>query len=262
MGHLSFGMWNCVSRGPAGIVCTTGNGIQALSCMVDEVGTSHALGVGPRDLPQKVGGAGTLSALKFLATDDKTRVIVVAALAPSTSIAEKVFEEIRSTKKPTVVCFLGTTGKSARGVYFTETLEDAAAYAVSLAKGTKPKPTPPSLTQGLQQVAEREYSKFGYEQRYIRGLYSGDMLCAEAQVILRKLVGVVRSYTPLRPRLRLPHPRSGRGHACVDLGAPEPSGGVHPAVDLKPRCERLVKESRDWEIAVILLNVILGNGAH
>ncbi|MEM3453440.1 MAG: hypothetical protein QW835_07455, partial [Candidatus Hadarchaeum sp.] len=40
------------------------------------------------------------------------------------------------------------------------------------------------------------------------------------------------------------------------------SRGRHPAVDLTPRLERLLKEAKDWETAVILFDVLLGYGAH
>lgn len=257
-----FGIWNSVRRGPIGIVCTAGSGLQALSCMVDEVGVSHALGVGPRDLSQKINARGTLSALKFLAADEGTKVIVVVAQAPTSGVARKVIGAARGTKKPAVVCFLGDGGRFPKSVAPAQTLEEAAAHAVSLAKGRKPRPVRFRLTPEFEQVAERDYSRFGYGQHYIRGLYSGGMLCTEAQLILGESIGGVRSNVPIKPRLRLPDPRSSRGHACVDLGTPELSGGKHPAVDLGPRCERLLKEARDWEAAVVLLDVVLGNGAH
>lgn len=259
-----FGIWNSVRRGPIGIVCTTGSGVQALSCLVDEVGVSHAFGAGPRDLSQKIGAAGMLSALEFLKADEGTKVIVAAALTPTSGVARRVLSAVRDTKKPAVVCFLGagSAGRFPESVVPAATLEEAAAHAVSLAKGRKPRPIRFKPTPEAEQIAEREYSRFGYGQHYIRGLYSGGLLCTEAQLVLQGLVADVRSNVPIKPRLRLPDPRSSRGHACVDLGAPDLSGGTHPAVDLGPRCERLVKEARDWEAAVILLDVVLGNGAH
>ena len=32
--------------------------------------------------------------------------------------------------------------------------------------------------------------------------------------------------------------------------------------DLGPRCARMLKEARDWETAVVVLDVVLGQGAH
>jgi FdrA protein len=260
-----FGIWNSVRRGPVGIACNTGSGIQELSCLVDKVGISHAFGVGTRDLSQKIGGTGMFSALKFLAADDKTRVILVAARFPTTTVARRVLSAVKGTGKPAVVCFLGVGGKVRfpNGVVPAQTLEEAATHAVSLAKkrnlGKMIFALPPDQ---IKKIAKSEYSRFGYGQRYIRGLYSGGMLCTEAQVILRKLVGTVRSNLPLELRSRLPDAHSSRGHACVDMGAPDLSGKNHPAIDLRPRCERLLKEAKDWEAAAVAMDVILGHGAH
>ncbi|MFQ6129897.1 MAG: FdrA family protein [Candidatus Hadarchaeaceae archaeon] len=260
-----YGFANVVRRGPVGIIGTLGTGIQEVSCLVDEVGVSHALGVGPRDLSQKVDGLGTMGALKFLEKDESTKVIVVVALVPATSVARRVLKAIKVAEKPAVVCFLGSGRgtKFPRGVIPAQTLEDAAAQAVALVEKREPHevtfaPSP----EEVRKIAEQEHRRFSYGQKYIRGLYSGGMLCAEAMVVMQELIGGVRSNVPLKPRLRLPDPHSSRGHACVDFGAVELTQGRHPVVDLGPRCERMLKEARDWETAVVVLDVVLGQGAH
>lgn len=264
VGEAGFGVWNSVRRGPIGIVSTTGSGVQELSCLVSSVGVSHALGVGPRDISQRVNGSGMLSALRFLGSDDRTKTILVAALTPMTSVARMVLATVENIGKPTVVCFLGSSlgPKLPKTVVHAKTLEEAAAHAVALSSGRKPKHVPTSPTAETKRIAEQEYSKFGYGQRYLRGLYSGGMLCAEAQVVLGELIGDVLSNIPIKPRSRLPDPRSSRGHACVDMGAAGLSAGLSPAVELGPRCERILKEAKDWEVGVVLLDVVLGHGAH
>ena len=261
----SFGFANVVRRGPVGIIGTLGTGIQEVSCLMDEVGTSHVLGVGPRDLSQKVDGLGTMRALKFLGDDESTKVIVVVALVPVTSVAQRVVKAIKAVGKPAVVCFLGVGRgpKFPTGVPPAQTLEDAAAHAVALVEKHKTREVTFTLSpEEVRKIAEREHRRFSYGQKYIRGLYSGEMLCAEAMVVMQGLISDVRSNVPLKPRLRLPDPHSSRGHACVDLGAAELARGQHPVVDLGPRCERMLKEARDWETAVVVLDVVLGQGAH
>jgi len=262
----SYGFANVVRQGPVGIVGTLGTGIQEVSCLVDNVGISHILGVGARDLSQKVGGIGTLLALKFLEADEATKVIVLVGGAPATSVVHLVLDAVGKIRKPAVVCFLGDDAKliSKAGVTPAATLEDAAAKAVALASGEKPKTIsftlPPSEVKSL---AEREHSKFGYGQKYIRGLFSGSGLCTEAMVILQKLAGDIYSNVPLRPRLRLPDPYSSKRHACVDFEAEEfARGAPHPIIDLNLRCKRILKEARDWEVATLLFDVVLGQGAH
>jgi len=260
-----YGFANAVRRGPVGIVGTLGTGIQEVSCLVDEVGVSHALGVGPWDLSQKVDGLGTMGALKFLGEDESTKVIVVVALVPTTSVARRMLEAIKAVGKPAVVCFLGTGRgtKSPSGVIPAQTLEDAAAHAVALVEKREPHKVTSTLSpEEVRKIAEREHRRFSYGQKYIRGLYSGEMLCAEAMVVMQGLISDVRSNVPLKPRLRLPDPHSSRGHACVDFGAAELARGRQPLVDIGPRCERMLKEARDWETAVVVLDVVLGQGAH
>ena len=260
-----YGFANAVRRGPVGIVGTLGTGIQEVSCLVDEVGVSHALGVGPWDLSQKVDGLGTMGALKFLGEDESTKVIVVVALVPTTSVARRMLEAIKTVGKPAVVCFLGTGRgtKSPSGVIPAQTLEDAAAHAVALVEKREPHKVTFTLSpEEVRKIAEREHRRFSYGQKYIRGLYSGEMLCAEAMVVMQGLISDVRSNVPLKPRLRLPDPHSSRGHACVDFGAAELARGRQPLVDIGPRCERMLKEARDWETAVVVLDVVLGQGAH
>ncbi len=262
---MGYGFANAVRRGPVGIVGTLGTGIQEVSCLVDEVGISHALGVGPRDLSQRVDGLGTMGALKFLAEDESTKVIVVTALVPATSVARRVLGAVKAVGKPAVACFLGAGRgpKFPKGVVPAKTLEDAAAHAVALVekRGTR-EVTFTLSSEEVRKIAEREHRRFSYGQKYIRGLYSGGMLCAEAMVVMQELIGDVRSNVPLKPRLRLPDPHSSRGHACVDFEAAELTRGRHPVADQGPRCERMLKEARNWETAVVVLDVVLGQGAH
>ncbi|GAI57229.1 unnamed protein product, partial [marine sediment metagenome] len=109
--------------------------------MIDEVGVSHTLEVGARDLSQKVNGIGTLLALKFLEADKSTEVIVLVGGAPATSVARKVLDAVGTIKKSAVVCFLGEDTKliSNAGATPASTFEDAAAKAIALVREEKPK---------------------------------------------------------------------------------------------------------------------------
>ncbi|MGC8817397.1 MAG: acyl-CoA synthetase FdrA [Candidatus Hadarchaeum sp.] len=258
-----FGIWNKVRNGPIGIVGTFGSGIQQIVSLVDNAGVSQALCVGNRDLSQRINALGTLSALKFLEEDPSTEVIVLVSREPVTSVQRRVLDAAVATGKPTVVCFLGgkmTTTQS--GLMFADTLAEAAWQARALAGKAKPGDSPAKMSEEYRKIAEAEHSGFGYGQKFIRGLYSGGALCTEAMLIIRRYYATVYSNIPLEPKLRLPDPYSSKGHAFVDFGAEPLFIGSHPAVDLAPRCERLLKEARDWETAVVLFDVLLGVGAH
>lgn len=259
-----FGIWNSVRHGPIGIIGTFGSGIQQVVCLVEKVGVSHALDVGSRDLSERVNAAGTISALKFLEADQATKIIVLLSRVPATSVARRVLEAARDAGKPTVVCLLGNGTPIAKsGLVSANTLEDAAAQASSLVKmGKTGAITSTVIPEKIKRLAKTEYERFGYGQRYIRGLFSGGALCTEAMTIIKGFFATIHSNIPLEPRLRLPDPHSSRGHACVDFGAEELAKGRHPAAVLGPRCARLLKEAKDWETAVFLFDVLLGNGAN
>ena len=58
-------------------------------------------------------------------------------------------------------------------------------------------------------------------------------------------------------------PWKSREHTLVDLGDDDfTRGRPHPMIDHRLRNERLLAEAADPQVAVILLDVVLGYGAH
>ncbi len=97
----------------------------------------------------------------------------------------------------------------------------------------------------------------------IRGLYSGGTLCYEALLLLRRDLGPVWSNAPIDPAYVLPDVWTSRDHTAIDLGDDIfTRGRPHPMIDQRLRNERIMKEAADPETAVILLDVVLGYGAH
>jgi FdrA protein len=92
-------------------------------------------------------------------------------------------------------------------------------------------------------------------------LFSGGTLCYESLVILSARLGPVYSNTPLDPDLGLPAPAG--SHTCLDLGEEEyTKGRPHPMIDPEARIELLRDQGTDPDVAVIILDVVLGYGAH
>jgi FdrA protein len=250
---VALGFANAVARGPVGIVGASGTGTQEVCCLLDSagVGISHAIGVGGRDLRAEVGGTMCRRGLELLAADDDTEVIVVISKPPDPDVAAGVAEVAGGVGKPVVLAFLGLAeGPDAPpGVEYARTLEHAAARAAQLAGSALP-----SFDEAPARAPARGF---------IRGLYCGGTLCDEAMEIVSTAVGPVASNIPLRPAWRLASVYASEGHTFVDFGEDElTEGRAHPMIDPGLRSERFRREAADPEVAVVLLDVVLGYGAH
>jgi succinyl-CoA synthetase alpha subunit len=232
---LRLGFANHVRAGPIGCIGASGTGLQEVTSLVERLGqgVSQAIGVGGRDLHEAVGGLATLAALERLAADRDTRVIVLISKPPAASVAERVLAAAAKLRKPVVTCFVGSS----------KTLEDAAYEAVALAR--KRKPAARAFRPGpLPRIAA--------PRRYVRGLFSGGTFCHEAARLLEAALGPVSS-----------NPIKSRGHSVIDLGDDVfTRGRPHPMIDPRLRIERIAAEAADREVAVLLLDVVLGDGAH
>ncbi|CUS35880.1 acyl-CoA synthetase FdrA [Candidatus Nitrospira nitrificans] len=251
---------NVVRRGVIGVVAASGTGLQQVTCLVDRWGggISQAIGTGGHDLRREVGGISMLQGLKALAADPSTSVIVLISKPPSPEVAAKVLEAAGVAGKAVVVNFLGADPDQARrkNMYPAATLEDAAAAAVALADGKTPearRASVPPLSTTL--LAPR--------QRYVRGLYSGGTFCYEASLLLKKELGQINSNTPVEPEDRLSDVWISRNHTVIDLGDDLfTRGRPHPMIDHRLRNERLIREASDPEVAVLILDIVLGYGSH
>jgi FdrA protein len=249
---VGLGFANAVRRGPVGVVGASGTGIQEVTCLLDAagVGISHAIGVGGRDLSPEVGGIMTLRALDLLAADDATERLVIISKPPDPRVARLVADAAATTGKPAVLAFPGLDAPPPlpNGVSFAGSLEAAAAWAAGGGlPGATPDPHPPPVvTPGL-----------------IRGLFCGGTLCYEAMAVVARVVGRVGSNIPLRPEWGLADPHRSEGHTFVDFGDDAlTEGRAHPMIDPGLRNERLRREAADPETGVVVLDVVLGYGAH
>ena len=88
---VALGFANVVRRGPVGIVAASGTGAQQVMCLLDaaDVGVSHCLGVGGRDLKAAVGGLAAKAALRALAADEATQDVIVVSKPPGGRSSER-----------------------------------------------------------------------------------------------------------------------------------------------------------------------------
>lgn len=258
---VPLGFANNVRKGSIGLVAASGTGLQEVTTQIHHLGggVSHAIGTGGRDTYAAVGGATMLQGIALLARDPATRVIAIVSKPPAPEVAAKVMAALRATGKPAVVLFLG--GQAPAGsdptprIRVAHTLIDCAATAVALA-GVKAQPA--------RHYAMPHKPAFANTQKHLRALYSGGTYAAEAQVLWAGSGLQVWSNVPLDPAFTLPHPRlASVGHSALDLGDDAFTvGRPHPMIDQGARIERLLKEAADTSVRVILLDVVLGWGAH
>lgn len=248
---VPLGFANVIRRGKIGIVGASGTGIQEVACLIDRngEGLSHAIGTGGRDLSTQVQGRTARLAIEALVADATTEVLVVISKPPAQEVEELLLADLRQAGKPVVVMFLGGHHTGVEGnITFTNSLIGAAEAAVALARGqqvTAPSfaPAPAASTTG----------------NAIMGLFTGGTLAGEASQILAEL---------LPGDGGADHHEDGiyfqRGaHQVIDFGDDVYTRGrAHPMIDPRTRNEAIVKAAQDSTTGVILLDVVIGYGAH
>ena len=257
IGGYGLAFANKVRLGPIGVVAAAGTGLQQVSSRIHQLGSgmTYGIGTGGRDLSEKVGALTFLMALDALDRDPDTQVIVLTSKPPSPKVAEEVLKRARKAKKPVVVNFIAraVTTLQEDNLFFATGLDDAARLAVELANN------PPKLAGDTDLKLER----FKPEQKYFRGLFSGGTLAYEAQHILAGYVPRVWANAPINKDNKMANSNISQEHSIVDLGEDEFTvGRLHPMMDNELRIRRLYEEAKDPEVAVIMLDVVIGYGSH
>jgi succinyl-CoA synthetase alpha subunit len=249
---VPLGFANVVRRGAIGLVGASGTGLQQVSCLIDHygAGVSQAIGVGGRDLDERVGGTMMLAALERLGGDPGTELIVLISKPPSESVTALVLAAATAVGKPVIINFLGgdPAAITAAGLIPAATFEAAATIASAMALG-RPIPDVDALKGAAADQAGVRDAQLAMDpmQWRIRGLYSGGSLAGEAKLVLRASLGE----------------KGAKLHEIVDLGDDEYTvGRPHPMIDPRLRNDHLAAAARDPSTAVILLDVVLGYGSH
>ncbi len=259
---------NVVNRGHIGLVSASGSGLQEVICLIDRLGEgiSHAIGTGGRDLSDMVGGVSMLKGIEILEEDEETEVIVLISKPPAPKTAEKILKRVSESKKKVIINFLGSDPLmiEASGAIAARTLEETAFLAVATLKNKSYQIKDFTIPEvDLHRIIKRESERMSHDQKFLRGLYSGGTLCYEAMVILKGLIGDVYSNIPLKPEWKLKDIQKGQRDCCIDLGDDYfTRGRPHPMISPELRKRYILREAEDPEVAVLLLDIILGNGAH
>jgi len=245
VGGLGLGFANALRPGPVGIVAASGTGAQQVTCLLDadDVGVTAVLGVGGRDLSAAVGGRSTLAAMRALDEHPGTEFVVVLSKPPDPAVAERVRTAASLLETPSLVAFV------AKGQ------DDLTAATARILTALGRAPTPPPEWPAPYDRAARP--------GFVRGLFSGGTLCDEAMAIATESLGPIASNTPLEAAWSLGADLKAPGHLMIDFGDDQLTAGKpHPMIDQSLRLERISAEAADPACAVLLLDVVLGYGAH
>lgn len=245
---------NKIRKGNIGVVGASGTGIQEVTVLIDKFGggITQAIGVGGRDLSSEIGGIMMLDVLESLENDEETEVILLLSKKPSQSVANKIITAAENCSKSVVICFMGYNEgvTNSKNVFFVPTLEEAAMKTLELT-GIKPDMELEDLS-----FSEDLAKKLLPEQKYVKGLFCGGTLCSEAEYVFNKCLADSSNGKDVGETLT-------KRHIFLDLGDDKYTvGKPHPMIDPTIRNEKIVEEAKNKETAAIILDFVIGYGAH
>jgi hypothetical protein len=257
-----------VNRGNIGIVAASGTGLQEVSCVISNLGAgiSQAIGTGGRDLKKEIGGIMFLQALQALNNDPQTEIIVLISKPPHEEVLDRIVAEIKKIKKPVVAILIGGDSKKieSAGAFAANTLEETGMIAAALAQGKSLDGIKADIAKADETIAALALKMpKGKGRKYIRGLFSGGTLCDETQLIFKDTIGFVYGNSPLNKDFILEDVWKSKENCIIDLGEDEFTvGRPHPMIDFSLRNKKILDEAADTDVAVILLDVVLGYGSN
>lgn len=248
---IGLGFANRVRRGDIGLVGASGTGLQAITAGIHNLGggVSQAIGTGGRDLKSEVAARTMLQGLAYLDDDPATKVIVLVSKPPAAEVATRLLQAARQASKPVVIDFIGYAppAPAIGNLHFAAGMDDAARLAVE-------------ISQSSEKVDTDAAAPI---QGYLRGLFSGGTLASETLLGLQAFLSPIYSNVAMRKEQELADPLTSQAHTIVDLGEDVFTvGRLHPMMDNDLRLRRMQEESKDKEVGLILLDVVLGEGAY
>ncbi len=250
---------NRVAKGPVGIVGASGTGLQEVICLLDRLGAgiSQAFGAGGRDLKDDVGGLTAIAALHRLAHDEETKVIVLLGKPPGEATRKKLIEILPGLGKPVFVHYLGAEDHKPEEAAGLTTAANLTELALAVARHLNPAAPVETV---LQDIPLPPAGKPGY----LRGLFGGGTLCQEAaELAAPYLKGEKFANLKVKGFGSITAHEKSKGNCFWDFGDDVFTvGRPHPMMAPELKMERMVAELIDPEVAVVLLDMVIGFGAH
>lgn len=269
------GFSNVLRPGPVGIIAAAGTGLQEVSSLLDQcdIGVKYGLGVGANDPKEKIGGLMMLESLKMLEELPDIEIMTIVSKPPSLRVKNMIINYIvKHGKKKYVLAFIGAghdgslPNSITSKIVQVNTLASAVFAVASLTSNELYKQSLERLhmkPEILQSSVAKEWRRLGERQKYIRALYTGGTFAYETQVILNGVLKDLYSNAPTGGTKKLPPASKSKKHSILDLGEEEfTQGRPHPMIDPTIRRLRLVEESQDPEVGVIMMDFVLGYGSN
>ena len=244
---------NNVTPGSIGIIGASGTGIQELTTIIDRLGegVTNAIGIGGRDLNEKIGGITMMDMIDAMEDDAAVKVLVIVSKPPAKAVRDRIAARLSNFSKPVVTLFVGEKPEyHEEGFYHAYTLDEAARLAVSLVRGTE-------VAEAKVDVDESTFYK-AEDNKTIKAYYSGGTLANEAAMLIKDAMNCqvppedIEGYM-----LQLD------GNVVIDLGDDAyTQGKPHPMIDPAKRIECMQEAVDDESTGVVLLDIMLGYGSH
>ncbi len=249
---------NKVRRGDIGIIAASGTGSQEVSVQIDRLGSgiSQLIGVGGRDLSEKVGGLMMLHALKMLDQDPETKVITLISKPPAKTVEKTIIAAAKELKKPVVICFIGTHEQlESSNITIVPNTLLAAQKASELSQEL-------TITLPTQKIENALLKSLAPSQKYLRGLFAGGTICDEIFYELTKVVPITSNIAgDLATRHQFGNVFN--GHCVIDFGDDQyTQGRAHPMIDSTFRSQAIIDQANDPSTAIIAMDFELGFGAN
>jgi FdrA protein len=277
------GFSNSIRVGPVGVVAAAGTGLQEVTSLLEQcdIGVKHGLGVGGNDPKDKIGGIMMLECMKILEKDNDIAVIAIVSKPPSQSVMQKIIDYATNVgTKKYVLTFIG--GGEARkehdgsitrnnGYGRIVQVNSLASSVLAIADAVDTDQLKKAFNRcyippdALVTTLQNEWGMLHSGQKYIRALYTGGTFAFESQVILSEMIkdDPIYSNSPINHIKQLEDTFKSHEHSIIDLGEEEfTKGRPHPMIDPTIRKFRILDEAQDQQVAVILMDFVLGFGAN
>ena len=255
------GIPNAVRAGTIGIAGSGATAGREVAVRVHDFGggVSQVISTTNRDPSDGSAAGAVVAGLRRLQDDPATQVIVLVVAKPAADDEARIREQLRHSTKPVVVCFIGGSaeGVVSKDVRAARTTKEAALQAVLLTGRREEDIDLHALNWPL---IEEVRAKLVPKQRYVRGLFVGSDLCAEAMYLAMGKYEDV--YSNIHPDLshRLDARSPSVGHTFLDFGGVAAADGSG-SQGSEARVARFLQEAGDPEVGVITLDFIIGRDA-